>query len=232
MLHELVLRDKRSYQSAMNEANTYIKQHGLDIALFNMVNMSGHFGKHINIQQQVALAVSRTQMAPTPPPAGAIQAQQQVTAIALKSAENDLDDFKNLDDLRKRLTGILYKLEGQLEAQDPKDNNKLKLDRWAVQLYTSLVSEARACISDLNKMRANERLINTVIQQFLDKMTFSIIPQLLEEYEVVIKELRHAGVPEKTVQLIDERLRLKTATIIANTARAAVVEVQRQFKLR
>lgn len=226
-VHELVLRDKMSYTDAMAEVNSYIKQHNLGIKLLNMVNMSGHFSKHINISQRVALAVARSNQAPSPPPS----AVRDVAPLAIKAAETDVDDFKNLDELRRRLTGVLEKLETQLENKDAA-TGAMKLDRWNVQLFVSIISEARACVNDLNKMRQSERLMNTVVQQLLERMTFAIIPQLLEEYKVVCDELRHAKVPDKTVDLIDERLRTKTAQIIAQTARAAVVEVQRQFKLR
>lgn len=226
-VHELVLRDKMSYSSAMAEVNTYIKQHNLGIKMLNMVNMSGHFSKHINISQQVALAVARANQAPAPPPA----AVGDVRPLAVTAAEDDVDDFKNLDELRRRLTGVLQKLETQLESKDLA-TGAMKLDRWNVQLFVSIISEARACVNDLNKMRQSERLMNTVVQQLLERMTFAIIPQLLEEYKVVVEELRHEKVPERTVEMIDEKLRTKTAQIIAQTARAAVVEVQRQFKLR
>lgn len=227
-VHELVLKDKASYGQALNEVNTYIKQHGLDIKLLNMVNMSGHFSKHINIAQRVALVVAQAQPAAQQLP---VPVQQQVTQLVRQTVGNEVDDFNNLDDIRVRITNQLYKLEGQLEVIDPKDN-KVKFDKMALQLYMSLVGEIRACIGDLNKMRQSERLMNTVVQQLLDRMTFAIIPQLLEEYAVITDELRHNRVPDDIIKMVDERLRMKTAQIIAQTARAAVTEIQRQFKLR
>jgi hypothetical protein len=222
-----VLKDRQSYGSALADINAYITQHGLDLKLLNMVNMSGHFGKHISMKQRVALVVTQAQPAPAP-------LNQQVQAIAPMLAAaigTEVDDFRNLEDIRRRITNQMLNLEGQLQVIDPK-TNQLRLDKMALSLFVTLTSETRACINDLNKMRQSERLMNTVVQQLLDRMTFAIIPQLLEEYSVIGEELRHHRVEPDVVRMIDERLRTKTAQIIATTARAAVTEVQRQFKLR
>lgn len=230
-LHDLVLSDRRSYNSAMAEVNTYIKQHSIDLALLNMMNILKHFKKHISTSQRTALTIAQALPGPPVVPAAAGKTMAEVEKMAQSASASDVDDFNNLNDLRKRITNVVTSLQSQLEEKDPV-SGQIKLNKHAVQLFAGLIAETRACINDLNKMRQSERLIKTVVQSLLDRMTFAIIPQLLEEYKLVVEELVHAGVPKEVADRCDERLRRKSAEIIAVTARAAVTEIQRQFKLR
>jgi hypothetical protein len=218
-----------SWNQAMNEVNTYIKQHGMQLQMLNTMNMSGHFNKHIQIEDPVVAAYDKfDQNVATPPIPAAVRA---LVPLVNNAHQSDVDDYRNMDAIRQKITAQLEKLEAQLDVVDPKTNQK-KLDKWALELYTKVVKETRACIVDLNDMRKSERLMNSVVQALLDRLTFAIIPQLLSEYTMVVEELDHAQVPKALVDRIDDRLRRKTAEIIANTARAAVTEVQRQFRLR
>jgi hypothetical protein len=223
-IHELVYNDHMTYGQAMNEVNTYIKQHGMQLTMLNAVNVTGHFKKHIEVEEAVAVAI-RNEPAYVPPAVAAI------APLAQKAAQDGLDDFRNLEILRHGITTQLEKLQGQLDIVDPK-TNQLKLDKWSLDLYVKVVRETRAVIGDLNEMRRSEKLMNNVVQTLLDRLTFAIIPQLLEEYKLIAEELESCKIPTDIVVRIDERLRRKTAEIIVQTTRAAVTEVQRQFKLR
>jgi hypothetical protein len=192
--------------------------------MLNAVNVTGHFKKHIEVEEAVAVAI-RNEPAYVPPAVAAI------APLAQKAAQDGLDDFRNLEILRHGITTQLEKLQGQLDIVDPK-TNQLKLDKWSLDLYVKVVRETRAVIGDLNEMRRSEKLMNNVVQTLLDRLTFAIIPQLLEEYKLIAEELESCKIPTDIVVRIDERLRRKTAEIIVQTTRAAVTEVQRQFKLR
>jgi hypothetical protein len=231
-LHKLVLCDHVSLTVACADANTYLTQNNMGIKHINMVNMCTHFNKHINIKQRVSREIvkaDKNQINATP--IESIGAVNDVSMMATTYSHDATDDFRNLDDLRQRLMKVIITLEDQLDSVDP-ETKELKLDRWSVKLYSELIAESRVCISDLNKMKQSERLMNAVIQQLLERMTFAIIPQLMEEYKIVVEELQHANVPENTIMMIDGHLRLKTAQIIAQTARAAVIEIQRQYKIK
>lgn len=229
MLHKLVLRDKRSYNSSIAEVNAYIHQHRLRVHPLNMVNILKHFKAHIGIETQAQLAISRQNINNAPPMA-ALAATQGIMPLINEAVGDDADDFNNLNELRVRITNVLRRLESQLDIID--QDGIRRLDKFAVSSFVALTSETRACINDISKMRQSERLLNTVVQSLLDKLTFAIIPQLMEEYKVVVTELRAAGVPEDAVIRVDLRLRTKMAEIIGTTARAAVSEVQRDFKIR
>lgn len=228
-IHEMVLKERLTYTAALQRANHYIEEHQLGIALLNIVNIGSHFRKHIGADQRVAMVISQEIEPPSfsPPPKVAKAMQKMVD----EHVGDEVDDFRNLDNIRSRLTAQLDVLENQLNTVDPV-TKATRLSHQAVGLYKELIGEIRNCINDLNKMRQSERLIKTVVQQLLDRMTFAIIPQLLDEYTIIAEELSHHGTPTEIVRNIDERLRTKTAQIIATTARAAVVEIQRTFKLR
>jgi hypothetical protein len=224
-IHELVFNDHMSYNGAMNEVNTYIKQHGMSLTFLNIVNVTGHFKKHIQVEEVVAAAIRSMEAPPVP------AAVQAIAPLAQRAVQDGLDDFRNLETLRHGITAQLEKLQTQLDVVDPK-TNQLKLDKWSLDLYVKVVRETRAVINDLNEMRRSEKLMNNVVQTLLDRLTFAIIPQLLDEYKLIAEELENCKIPTEIVIRIDERLRRKTAEIIVQTTRAAVTEVQRQFKLR
>lgn len=226
-IHTLIIKDGRSYNSTINEMNAYFTQHRLRISCLNMMNMMAHFKKHVGVETQVQLTIAKQNAAAIVPQA-AQSSLQNVQAMADVAVGDDVDDFNNLNELRVHATNILRRLEAQLDVIDP-STKQMRLDKFALNSYVKLISEVRACITDLNKMRQSERLLNTVVQSLLERLTFAIIPQLLEEYKVVMEELRAADVPPDVVQRCDLRLRVKTAEIIATTARAAVMEVSRQF---
>lgn len=231
MLHDLVLKDGMSYNSAMAELNAYIKQHQIKLAHFNMVNILGHFNKHVDIRARAARSiVLATQQSPAIP-SSVKPLAQYIDELSAQKAQSEVDDYENLDGIRLKITAVMNKLLGEMEEIDKTDNSK-KLSKHGLQLFVGLVSETRACIGDLNKMRQSEKLMNTVVQQLLAKMTFSIIPQLLEEYKSLREELKHQKIPDDIIEMVDLRLRTKTAQIIGSTAHAAVAEIQRQFKLR
>lgn len=222
-IHELVYDDHMSYSQAMNEVNTYIKQHGMQLTMLNAVNVTGHFKKHIQVDEAIAIAVHAA--AYVPPVVAALG------PLAQRAAKDGLDDFNNMETLRHGITAQLEKLQSQLDVVDPK-TNQLRLDKWSLDLYVKVVRETRAVITDLNEMRRSEKLMNNVVQSLLDRLTFAIIPQLLEEYKLIAEELESCKIPRDIVIRIDERLRRKTSEIIIQTTRAAVTEIQRQYKLR
>lgn len=225
-IHELVYNDRMSYGQAMNEINTYIKQHGMQLTMLNAVNVTGHFKKHIQVEEAIATSIRQMESQPPPPPA-----VQAIAPMAQRAVQDGLDDFRNLETLRNAITVQLEKLQGQLDVLDPK-TNQYKLDKWSLDLYVKVVRETRSIIGDLNEMRRSERLMNNVVQTLLDRLTFAIIPQLLDEYKLIAEELENCKIPSDVVLRIDERLRRKTAEIIVQTTRAAVTEVQREFRLR
>lgn len=229
-IHELVYNDRMSYNAAMNEINTYIKQHGMQLTMLNIVNVSGHFKKHIEVESAIAMAIQTMDASPAPPLAPRA-AEEALAPLAAKAVEAGLDDFRHMEKLRNGITIQLEKLQEQLEVIDPKTNTR-KLDKWSLDLYIKVVRETRAVVNDLNDMRRSEKLMNNVVQTLLDRLTFSIIPQLLEEYKLIAEELENCKIPTEIVIRIDERLRRKTAEIIVQTTRSAVMEVQRQFKLK
>ena len=229
-IHELVYNDRMSYNMAMNEINTYIKQHGMQLTMLNIVNVTGHFKKHIAVESAIANAIQT--MDPTPaPPLAPRAAEEAIAPLAAKAVEAGLDDFRHMENLRNGITAQLQKLQDQLEVIDPKTNLR-KLDKWSLDLYVKVVRETRAVVNDLNDMRRSEKLMNNVVQTLLDRLTFAIIPQLLDEYKLIAEELENYKIPNEIVIRIDERLRRKTAEIIVQTTRAAVIEVQRQFRLK
>jgi hypothetical protein len=231
MIHDMIIKDGKAYNAAMTEMNEYIGANKLGIPHFNMMNMLGHFNKHVDLKAKTAMALARSNMgAPPMVPAAGRPLLQYVNDMVEQRAKSEVDDYENLDEIRRRVTAVMNKLMDELEEADK--DGKTKLSKHGLQLYVSLVSETRACINDLNKMRQSEKLMNTVVTQLLEKMTFSIIPQLLEEYKAMEEELRHANVDPDVIVRINLGLRIKTAQIIATTAKAAVVEIQRQFKLR
>lgn len=228
-IHEMVLKERLTYTAALQKANHYIEEKQLGIALLNIVNIGSHFRKHIGADQRVAMVIANEIEPPSFAPAPKVAKAMQ--RMVEEHVGDEVDDFRNLDNIRSRLTTQLDVLETQLNTVDPL-TKATRLSHQAVGLYKELIGEIRNCINDLNKMRQSERLIKTVVQQLLDRMTFAIIPQLLDEYTIISEELAHHGTALEVVRNIDERLRTKTAQIIATTARAAVVEVQRTFKLK
>lgn len=232
MLHDLVLKDCMSYNAAVVEVNSYIKQHRLEINTFNMMNILTHFNRHVDIKSaRTELIIAHKSGSTEIAPSAVRPLQKYVDGLVEAKARSEADDYENMDEIRRRVTAVMQKLMDELEEKDQVDGT-LRMSKHGMQLFIGLVGETRNCINDLNKMRQSEKLMNTVVQELLDRMTFAIVPQLLSEYRSLSEELRSRGVGQDVIDMADLRLRTKTHEIIVTTARAAISEVQRRFKLR
>jgi hypothetical protein len=197
-----------------------------DFKPLNKVNVCKHFNLHAPTKAKTAMAL--TKAVSTHAIMGKrTMASPELVKMVTEKVNQDVGDFNDLSSIRDKLLDKLQSLDNHI-TNTGEDG---QMDRWAVQLYSTLAAEIRACVVDLNKMRQSERLMKSVVQTLLDKLMLGVTPLLLDEYDVIINALRDKGIDTGFVDMIDERLRTRTAKIMTDTARMAVMEVSKQFKI-
>lgn len=228
-IHSQVLEIGLSYNRAMNYINSRIDAENIPVQKINNQNMSVHFSKHITLPERVANEVSK--MSPTPPSLKEISPEigSYVEDIVRRKVGNEVNDYLNLDSLRTQMMDKLELLDEIVERTTPTGEKTVDLD--AMGFYTTLIKEIRNTIVDLNKIRQSKQLMNTVIKSLIEKAAFDIVRQLTREYDQVKADLTSSGVDPILATKIDQQLRLRLAEIVATTARAAVEDVTRTYKL-
>jgi hypothetical protein len=228
-LHSQVLEVGSSYNRAMNYINARIDNEQIGIPKLNNQNMSVHFSSHITLPEKVNHEITRN--SPMPPSLKDVNPELGgfVEDIVRRKVGNEVNDYLNLDSLRAQLLEKLELLDGIIEKETPSGDKVIDMD--ALGYYTSLAKELRACIVDLNKIRSSKQLMATMIKSLIQKNTFETVRQLSREYDQIRQDLLDAGVNEMLVTKTDQALRIKLAEVVANTARSAVEDVTRQYKL-
>lgn len=229
-LHYQVLEVQSSHNRAMHYINNRIDTENLGLVKLNNQNMSVHFSSHIMMPDRVAAEVSK-QLAPgqmhmkdvSPDISGYVE------DMVRRKVGNDVSDYLNLDHLRAQLMNKLDVIDDLVASVD--DSGEKRVDLDAMSQYTSIVKEIRACIVDLNKIRQSKQLMNLVIKSLVEKNSFEIVSQLSREYDQIKKDMQEAGVDEAIIIRVDQSLRMKLAEVVATTARAAVEQVIRTYKL-
>lgn len=228
-LHIQVLEVGSSLNRAMNYINNRIETEGIQIAKLNNQNMSSHFSTHITLPEKV-----NHELAKATPNAPSLKDVNQgvgsfVEDIIRRKVGNEVNDYLNLDSLRAQLLDKLELLDGIVEKEQS-DGSKI-VDMDAMSHYTTLAKEIRACIVDLHKVRQSKQLMNTMIQSLIRKNTFETVRQLSREYDQIKADLLEAGVDQGIVTRVDQQLRIKLAEVVATTAKSAVEDVIRTYKL-
>lgn len=228
-LHIQVLEVGSSLNRAMNYINNRIDQDGLQIPKLNNQNMSVHFASHITLPERVNHESARS--SPTPPSLKDVNPEigSFVEDIVRRKVGNEVNDYLNLDSLRAQMMEKLELLDGIVEKETPSGDKIVDMD--AMSHYTTLIKEIRNCIVDLNKIRQSKQLMSTIIKSLIEKNTFETVRQLSREYDQIRQDMLAAGIDQVIATKIDQQLRIKLAEIVATTARAAVEDVTRIYKL-
>jgi hypothetical protein len=228
-LHTQVLEVGSSLNRAMNFINARIDQEQIPIPKLNNQNMAVHFASHISLPERVNVELSKNGYQ-TQPALKDVNPEMGyfIEDMVRRKVGNEVNDYLNLDSLRARMDEKLELLDTIIE----KDVNGTKvIDVPALQIYSKLVSEIRACIVDLNKIRQGKQLMNTIIQSLIEKYVFEVARQLTKEYDQVQKDLVENGLSDTEAIKITQNLKMQAATIVAQTARNAVADVLRAYKL-
>lgn len=230
-LHIQVLEVGMSQSRAMAYINNRIDAENIQIPKLNAQNMSVHFASHITIPEKVNHEI--------------VKVNQPTTNVALKDVNpeigsfvedlvrrkvgNEVTDYLNLDSLRAQMMDKLELLDGIIEKTTPNGDKIVDLD--AMTHYTALLREIRGCIGDLNKIRQSKQLMSMVVKSLMEANTFETVRKLSREYDQIKMDLLQHGVDQSVVTNIDTQLRLKLAEVVADTARSAVANIIRTYKL-
>jgi hypothetical protein len=225
-LHRKVIVEHMKLSSAQEFVNSRLKD-SPGFQPLNMANLSVHFSRHAPVKARAAYEISRQESSRS---AELLPNTSEVVQMIEARVGTEVDDFKDMAALRTKLQEKLQLVEATIVQEDPSTGNK-GVNRLSLQVYTEVIKEVRACINDLNKMRQSERLMSSIVKALVDRMTFNVIPQLMDEYKLVTEAMHDKGVDPIIVKMVDERLRLRLAQIIGETARNAVVDVSREFKI-
>lgn len=228
-LHIQVLEVGSSLNRAMNYINNRIDSENLQIAKLNNQNMSVHFASHITLPERVASEVARS--SPTQPSLMDVNPEVGtfVQDIVRRKVGNEVNDYLNLDTLRAQLLEKLELLDGIVEKETSSGVKVVDMD--AVGYYVTLAKEIRSCIVDLNKIRQSKQLMSTIIKSLIEKNTFQTVREITLELENMKSQMLKAGISEADATNIDQQFRIKLAQIVATTARAAVEDVSKMYKL-
>lgn len=227
-LHFNILEVGMSQNRAMNHYNRRIETENVDAPKLNNQNMSVHFASHITLPDRVNVELVRS--SPQQPALREVNPEigGYIDDLVRRKVGNEVSDYLNLDQLRARM---MQKLEALDEVVEREHDGKPVIDLEALKEYTTLIKEIRNTIVDLNKIRSSKQLMNIVIQSLIEKSTFNIVQQLSREYEQIKKDLLEAGMDSAAVIKIDQKQRIKLAEIVATTARQAVEDTIRTYKL-
>lgn len=230
-LHQLVLEANLSLTRAMNVMNDKIDRQALDIVKLNNQNMSVHFSNHISLTERMVNETSKT-INPGNPALRDINPEVGlfVEDMLRRKLGNDVNDYLNLDRVRSMLTEKLEILDGMI-ARTGLDEADTQIDFEAMPHYIALVREIRKSVTDINKMRQSKQLISMVIKSLVEKNTIDIVRQMAREHDQVMKDLLVAGVPEQVVNDAKLKLGMRLAEVVAVTARNAISDVMRSYKL-
>lgn len=229
-LHQLVLESNLSFTRAMNIINDRIAQQNIDIPKLNNQNMTVHFNNHISLsdrlpsEAQKQLAGSNPALRFVNPDVGMF-----VEDMIRRKLGNDVNDYLNLDRIRSMLMEKLEILDGITESVNL--DGSVSVDLSAMDRYVAVIREIRSCITDLNKIRQSKQLVSMVIKSLVEKNTMDIVRQMAREHDQVMKDLIDAGVDAKLVDNIKLKLGMRLAEVVAVTARNAVSDVLRSYKL-
>ncbi len=229
-LHSQILEAGASNARAMNHINSRIENEQIPLPKLNNQNMSAHFNSHVAIPNRVNQELARygsgsdtSTLVSVNPEVG-----REIEDMVRRKVGNEVNDYLNLESLRASLG---EKLEFLDEVVTKEVDGKKLVDLEAMSQYTVLVREIRSCIVDLNKIRQGKQLMNMVIKALIEKQTFQVVRELSREYDQVKKDLLEAGVDNTIVIRMDQGMRLKLAEIVATTARQALSDVTRSYKL-
>jgi hypothetical protein len=227
-LHAQILEVGLSMNRAMNYINARIDNEQVQLAKLNNQNMGAHFSSHITIpdrvnQELVKLPTGTQSLTSISPTIG-----YEIQDMVRRRVGNDVNDYLNLDSLRSQM---MEKLEFLDEVVAKEVDGKKLVDLEALSQYTSLIKEIRNCIVDLNKIRQSKQLMNMVIKSLIEKQTMQVVRELSREYDQIKQDLIASGVDSTIVVRIDQNLRLKLAEVVAITARSALEDVTRAYKL-
>ncbi len=230
-LHSQILEAGASNARAMNHINARIENEQIPLPKLNNQNMSAHFNSHIAIPNRVNQELARfggntgtSSLVSVNPEVG-----HEIEDMVRRKVGNEVNDYLNLESLRASLG---EKLEFLDEVVMKEVDGKKLVDLEAMSQYTVLVREIRSCITDLNKIRQGKQLMNMVIKALIEKQTFQVVRELSREYDQIKKDLLEAGVDNTIVVRMDQGMRLKLAEIVATTARQALEDVTRSYKLQ
>ncbi len=228
-LHTQVLDVGSSYNRAMHYINARIEDEKIPVDKINNQNMSSHFSNHISLPDRVHVGINKTfgnaALKDVNPDMG-----QFVEDIVRRKVGNDVNDYLNLDQLRNQIMEKLELLDGIIERKS-EDGKTSLVDLDALGAYTSLVKEIRSCILDLHKIRSSKQLINVAIKSLIEKYTFEVARQMTREYDVTHEDMLKAGLEPSAALKLTQGLKLQAARIIAETARSAIEDVIRSYKL-
>lgn len=229
-LHYQVLEVGSSHNRAMNYINNIIITNNINTVKLNNQNMAAHFSSHIMLPDRVNSEITKA-LSPGQIPLRDVSDDMAtyIENLVRRKVGNEVNDYLNLDHLRTQLMEKLEFLDEFVTNVD--ENGKKAIDLEALTHYTTIIKEIRGCILDLNKIRQSKQLLNLVIKSLVEKNTFEIVHRVSREYDQVKQDMLDAGVPPDVVMRIDQNMRLKLAEIVATTARSAIEEVTRMYRL-
>lgn len=227
-LHSQVLEIGSSLNRAMSYINSRIEEEKAGLPKINNQNMSVHFAHHITLPDRVNTEIAK--LSPTAPALKDVSPEigSYVEDMVRRKVGNEVNDYLNLDSLRAQL---MDKLEALDEVCVETKDGKTQVDLEVMAQFATVAKEIRSCIVDLNKIRGSKQLMGMVVKSLVEKQTFETVHQLSREYDQVKKDLLDAGVSDSIVIKIDTQMRMRLAQIVAETARAAVADVTRMYKL-
>lgn len=228
-LHQHVLESGMSYVRAMNMINDKIERESLPISKLNSQNMGVHFGTHVTLPDKVNSAIIKAQTNGVPLKDVAPDMGYYVEDMVRRKVGNEVNDYLNLDSLR---SGLMEKLEA-LDAitSQKNDDGKDYVNMDAMAQYVVIAREIRNTITDLNRIRSSKQLMTMIIKSLVEKNTFEIVREISREYEQIKRDMLEAGLDQSTATRIDQQLRMRLAQIVSTTARQAVEDVVKTYKL-
>lgn len=227
-LHSQVLEVGSSMNRAMQYINSRIENEHLTATKLNNQNLSVHFSSHITIPDKVNMELSKVN--PLQPALKDVNQEMgsYVEDLVRRKVGSEVNDYLNLDQLRAQMMEKLEFLE-DIVAREVEGKKVVDLD--AMAQYTSLIKEIRNTIVDVNKIRQSKQLMSIIIKSLIEKTTFDTVQQLSREYDQTKKDLLDAGIPDNVVIKIDTNQRMRLAQVVAETARAAIIDISRMYKL-
>jgi len=230
-LHYQVLEVGAPHTRAMNYINKQIESTSLPLQKLNNQNMNAHFSSHILVPDRVNSELQKL----SPNAAAAMplrdvspEASHYVEDLVRRKVGNEVSDYLNIDHLRSQL---MEKLDFIDDMVTKEIDGKKYVDLDLMSQYTTIIKEIRTCITDLNKIRQSKQLMQMLIKSLVEKTTFETVRKLSREYDQVKRDLLDAGVASDIVTRTDQQLRIRLAEIVSATARTAIEEVTRTYKL-
>jgi hypothetical protein len=206
-LHKYVLEECMAQSAVLVWLNKRIEvlNANLDkdkqMPLFNAMNLSNHFKKHVSSADSLACEVKKKIMDKTEMRNTSFTTREQLIADSVAEMPmEDLDDFSKLEEVVRSVGNYLQEFNKQMREQDRPPS------LIQIESYNKMAGEYVRMSKDIIGLRSSDRIAGAAIQYALKQIVNEVAVRLNDSVKNAVgmleKELPKSNLPEEIGRLI------------------------------